>query len=96
MTGLQNIERNRKRIISIAKRHGAVKLRAFGSVVRGEDGPESDLDFLVRMEPHHDLLDLIALSQELEELLHRKTDVVSDEALSPYIRERILLEAIPV
>ncbi len=68
----------------------------FGSVARNEDRSESDLDFLVQMGPDRDLLDMIALSQELEELFHQKTDVVSDDELSPYLRDRILKEAIAV
>jgi len=46
------------------------------------------VDFLVTMLPGHDLLDMISLSQDLEELLHQKADVVSDEEVSPYLRDR--------
>ena len=75
---------------------GVRRLDAFGSVARGEGTPSSDIDLLVEMAPDHDLFDMIALSRELGVLLHQKTDVVSDEELSPYLRERILLEAVTV
>ena len=96
MSGLEKIRLNRDRVLEIARQHGAERLRVFGSVARNEDGSESDLDFLVQMSPDRDLLDIIALSQELEELFHQKTDVVSDDELSPYLRDRILKEAIAV
>jgi len=65
-----------------------------GSVARGESGPESDLDILVEMEPSKSLLDHVALMQDLEDLLQRKVDVVSERALHWYIRDKVLAEAI--
>ncbi len=64
-----------------AAKHGAHNLRVFGSVARGEARPESDLDILVEMEPGRSLMDHIALMQDLEDLLQRKVDVVSEKAL---------------
>ncbi|MDD4652527.1 MAG: nucleotidyltransferase family protein, partial [Methanothrix sp.] len=61
---------------------------------RGEAGPESDLDILVEMEPGKSLLDHVALMHDLEDLLQRKVDVVSERALHWYIRDRVLAEAI--
>ena len=55
------IQKKRSRILAIAGRHGATNLRIFGSVARGEAGPESDLDLLVDLEPGRSLLDHIAL-----------------------------------
>jgi len=94
MSGLEIIKQNRMQILSIAMRHGAERVRAFGSVVRQEEQPDSDIDFLVKMQKGHDLLDLIGLGQELENLLHKKTDIVSEEELSPYLKTRILQEAV--
>lgn len=65
----------------------------FGSVVRGEARPDSDVDFLVDVEPGRTLLDVIALEQDLEELLERPVDVLTDGGLSPTLQERILAEA---
>jgi len=78
----------------IARQHGARNLRVFGSVARGEAGEGSDLDLLVEMEPGRSLLDLVAIKQDLEELLGCKVDVVTEAAVSPYLRERVLSEAV--
>ncbi len=86
----------RKDILNLAERHGARNVRLFGSGARGEAGPESDFDFLVEMIPGRTLLDLVALWQDLEELLERKGDVVSEGGLSPYLRDKILAEARPL
>jgi predicted nucleotidyltransferase len=96
MSGIEKIKQNREQILAIASRYGAGHLRAFGSVVRNQDRPDSDIDFLATMAPGYDLFDMIALARELEELLHQKADVVSDEELSPYLKERILHEAVAI
>ena len=63
------LKAKRQEILAIAARHDAHNLRVFGSVARGEDGPESDLDILVEMEPGRSLMDHVALKQDLEALL---------------------------
>ncbi len=68
-------------------------MRLFGSVARGEAGPNSDLDFLVDLEPGRSLLDLGGLLMDLQRLLDRKVDVVTEAGLRPRIRPRILKEA---
>jgi uncharacterized protein len=83
-------------MIQIAARHGARNLRVFGSIARGEAGPESDVDLLVEMEADRSFLDLVGLGQDLEELLHRKVDVLTDASLHPRIRHQILAEARPL
>ncbi len=87
------LERHRQEILRIAGRYGARNVRLFGSVARGEDQPGSDVDVLVDMSPERSLLDLVGFGQELEELLHRRVDVVTDAGLHPVIRGRILAEA---
>ena len=69
-------------------------MRIFGSVARGESDSESDIDFLVNMEPGRSLLDLCGLLIDLEELLGRKVDVVTEKGLRDRIRERVLKEAV--
>ncbi len=80
----------------LAQRHGVRRLRVFGSRARGQAGPTSDLDLLAEFEPGRDLLDLIGFKQEVEALLGCPVDVVTEAALSPYLRERVLREAVPL
>jgi predicted nucleotidyltransferase len=86
----------REEILRIAARHGATNIRVFGSVARGEAGPDSDVDFLVELEPGRSLLDHVALLQDLEDLLGCKVDLVEPEGLHWYIRDRVLQEAMPL
>jgi hypothetical protein len=84
----------REEILRIAARHGASEVRVFGSVARGEAGEESDVDFLVELEPGRSLLDHAALKVELEEFLGRSVDVATVRGLKPRVREHILAEAV--
>jgi uncharacterized protein len=68
-------------ILLIAARNGISNVRVFGSVARGEAGPESDLDLLVAMEDGRSLFSLIAAKQEIEELIGRKVDIVTADSL---------------
>jgi predicted nucleotidyltransferase len=65
-------------------------------VTRGEAGSSSDIDFLVEMEPGRSFLDLVALWQDLEEVLGRRVDVITDGGVSQYLRDRIYAEAVPL
>jgi predicted nucleotidyltransferase len=94
MVSINDILARREEIRRVAARHGASNPRLFGSVVRGEHGPASDVDLLVHLEDDRSLLDQIALMHELEDLLGCKVDVVEDEAVYPGLRERILAEAV--
>jgi predicted nucleotidyltransferase len=86
----------RHEILRIAESHGARNVRLFGSVARGEDHPGSDLDLLVDMESGRSLLDLVGLGQDLEDLLNRKVDVLTDTSVHPALRARIVAEARPL
>lgn len=86
----------RKEILQIAARHGAKNVRVFGSVARGEAGPESDVDFLVEFESERSLFDRMALQEELERLLGRKVDVLTEPSIYWLLRRRILKEAVPL
>lgn len=90
------VNRKREDILRIAQRYGARNVRIFGSVIHGEDNAQSDIDMLVNFRPESSLLDHVALMQDLEELLGRKVDVVSEKALHWYIRDRALKEAKPL
>jgi uncharacterized protein len=84
----------RNDINRIAAAHGALNVRVFGSVRRGEASSSSDLDLLVDMSEGRSLFDLIALGDELREALGVDVDVVTEGSLSPYLRDRILAEAV--
>ena len=87
------LEAKKGEILRIAAKHGARNVRVFGSVVRGEARPDSDVDFLVDMEPGRTLLDLGGLLMDLRDLLGLNVDVVTEDGLKPRIRERVLKEA---
>jgi predicted nucleotidyltransferase len=81
-------------ILALAAANGAEDLRIFGSAAKGEAGPESDLDVLIRLETGRSLLDIVALKQDLEDLLGCEVHVVTEKSISPYMREAVLKEAI--
>lgn len=83
-------------ILQIARKHGAQKIRVFGSFSENRDTAASDLDLLIKLEKGRDLLDLIAFKQELEEQIGRKVDVVTEKSLSPHLRDAILAQAKPL
>jgi predicted nucleotidyltransferase len=86
----------RDEILRIAARRGARNLRIFGSVARGAPSPDSDIDFLVDMESGRSLFDLGGLLSDLQELLGRPVDVVTEAGLRKRIRARGLAEARPL
>ena len=93
--GIEELLRNkRNQILQIAAQYGVRNVRIFGSVARGEAGPQSDVDLLVDFEPGRSLLDHVALIQDLEDLLGRKVQVVTEEALHWYIRDRVIQQAL--
>ena len=97
MTAVERLlQERRSDILQLATRHGARRVRIFGSIIRGTATEGSDIDFLVAFEPDRSLLDLIGFKQDLQELLGREIDVVSEGGLSPYLKDRILREAQPL
>lgn len=86
----------RDAVLRIAGKYGARSVRVFGSVARGEADAASDVDFLVEMEDGRSLLDLGGMQTELEALLGRRVDVVTERGLKARIRERVLREAVAV
>ena len=92
----EDLLEKRDDILAIAARHGASNVRVFGSIVRGEAGEESDVDFLMDTPTGGGLLEYIALIQDLENLLGRRVDIGSDAQLHWVIRDRVLREARPL
>ena len=88
------IKRKRNEILEISTRYGAKEIKIFGSALRGEAKRNSDVDLLVELEPGRSLLDIIAIKQDLEDLLGCKVDIVTEAALSPYIRDEVLNQAV--
>jgi len=83
-------------ILRTCTAHGAGNVALFGSVARGDAHPGSDLDVLVDLEPGRNLLDHIALKQDLEDLLGVSVDVVTRRGIHPLLRDAILAEAVPI
>src|SRR3972149_3298163 len=90
------LKEKREDILRIAAKHGARNVRVFGSVVRGEARPNSDVDFLVDMQPGRTLLDMGGLLMDLRDALGQEVDVVTERGLKTRIRERVLKEAMPL
>jgi predicted nucleotidyltransferase len=92
---IDNILKDRREtILRVAASHGARDVRVFGSRARGAARSDSDVDILVKLETDRSLLNLIAMKQDVEDLLGCKVDVVTEAALSLYNREQVLNEAI--
>ena len=82
-------------ILDLARQYGAENVRVFGSVARGEETPDSDIDFLVTFPRGYDLFDQrLALAEALETLLHRKIDLIPEHELNRHIAADILQEAV--
>jgi uncharacterized protein len=90
------LQEKREAILQLATKHGARNVRVFGSVARHEADEQSDIDFLVDMEPGRNLLDMGGLLMDLRELLGREVDVVTEKGLYWLLRRRILKEARPL
>jgi predicted nucleotidyltransferase len=88
------LEEKRSEILHIAAEHGARNVRLFGSVVRGESRPDSDVDFLVDVGPTTSSWFPAGLILDLQEILSRPVEVVTEKGLNPYIREHVLREAV--
>ncbi|MBL8769150.1 MAG: nucleotidyltransferase family protein [Planctomycetes bacterium] len=90
------LKTRRANVLRAAAKYGARNVRVFGSVARGEATATSDIDFLVELEPGRSLLDLGGLQFELEQLLGRHVDLVTERGLKERIRAHVLREAVPV
>ena len=95
--GIPEIIGNHKdQILALAAKHGAYNVRVFGSVAQGTADESSDVDFLVDLEDGRTLFDLGGLLMDLQDLLQRKVDVLTEPSLHWYIRNKVLNEAKPL
>ena len=90
------LEEKRDQILELASRHGVTRIRVFGSVARGQERPSSDVDLLVDVGPNPSPWFPGGLVADLEELLGRPVQVVTERGLSDLLRDRVLSEAIPL
>ena len=86
----------RDEILRLAAAHGASNIRVFGSVARGEQRSESDIDLLVGLDSSRSLMDLGGLLVDLEKLLGGRVDVATEQMLKPRVRARALVDAVPL
>ena len=91
---MEPLDGKRDQILEVAKRHGVLRIRVFGSVARRQAQPSSDVDFLVDVGPNTSPWFPGGLVADLEELLGRPVQVVTERALSDLLRERVLAEAV--
>ena len=92
----QVLEEKRDDILRIAARHGAYNVRVFGSVARGEDRPDSDVDLLVNVGATTSSWFPAGLILDLEQILGRQVEIVTENGLNPHLREHVLQEAVPL
>ena len=93
---MNDIKARREEILRICESHGGHNVRVFGSVARGEETTQSDIDILLEFEKGRSLFDQIGLIDDLTEFFHQKVDVVSEPALNRHIREQVLKEAVAI
>lgn len=96
MARLDTLRAQRDELLRIAERHGASEVRVFGSVARGEEREDSDVDFLVKIADGRSLFDLVRLYDDFEQALGQPVDIVTEGGVSPYLRDRIFAEAVPL
>ena len=90
------IENHRAEILALAERHGIHDVRVFGSMAKGDAGDASDVDLLVSLPPGTSGLALGGWLMDVQDLLQRRVEVVTDRALHPALRDHVLKEAQPL
>ena len=90
------VESKREQILALARKHGITRVRVFGSMARGDAGPASDVDLLVDVGPDPSAWFPGGFVADLEELLGRRVQVITERGLDELLRERVLDEAVPL
>jgi predicted nucleotidyltransferase len=86
---LSSVTTDERTLQELCRRNNVSKLSVFGSFARGEDRPGSDIDLLVEFSEPKGLFDLVALEIQLSEQLGRKVDLLTEQSVSPYLRDSI-------
>lgn len=94
MSGMKTLHDHKQEILHIGEKNGIKNIRIFGSVIRGEDRPDSDFDLLVEIDEDRTLFDVIRFKQSVEDLLGREVDVISDRAVHETLKEEIIDKAV--
>ena len=90
------VKSRRIEILAVARRHGVTRVRVFGSMARGDAGPTSDVDLLEDVGPNPSAWFPGGLVVELEALLNRRVQVITEGGLDQLLRDRVLQEAVPL
>ena len=90
------VSSKREQILELARRHGVTRIRVFGSMARGDAGPDSDVDLLIDVGSETSPWFPGGLVADLEELLGRRVQVITERGLDEYLRDRVLQEAVPL
>ena len=93
---LESIRKKRNEIKQITSQHGAHHIRVFGSIANHTSNANSDVDFLIDLDKGRSLIDLGGLKMDLQKLLGCKVDLVTENGLHWYLKEKILQEAKPI
>lgn len=92
---IDELHQKKDAITALAGQYGARRIRVIGSVARGEERPDSDVDFLVDFPRGYDLFtQRLPLTQGLADLLHRKVELIPEHELNQHIREKVMKEAV--
>ncbi len=92
----RQLRRERRRLLDSARAHGVRRVRVFGSLARGEAGPESDVDLLVELAPGRTLVDLAGFKRQATEILGSAVDVATVDMLKERMRTNVLAQALPL
>ena len=94
---MEELRSKKEEIYKIAEKYGVSDIRVFGSVARGEDKKKSDIDFLVKIDyKNYKGFARLEFKYEVEDLLHKKTDIIPEDGINKFLKDRILNEAITI
>lgn len=92
----KEIEQIAEKVTPIFKKYGVIRAGVFGSYARGEQKPDSDVDFLVEYPKGASLYDVFDIREEVEKALDKEVDLVSEKAIVPYFKESIYRDLKPI